>query len=48
VVLAEAINELTSKLLGLTAEELILALVVFLILMFGWDKIRDWMENKDK
>ena len=48
MVLPEVIGELVSKVLGLTAEDLIFALVVFLILMWGWDKIRDWMENREK
>ena len=48
MVLPEVISELFGKLLTLSAEDLILALIVFLILMFGWDKIRDWMENIEK
>ena len=48
MVLPEVISDLVGKLLGLTAEELIFALVVFLILMWGWDKIRDWMEDREK
>ena len=48
MVLPEAISAIAAKLLEINAEDLILALVIFLILMWGWDKIRDWMEQKEK
>jgi len=48
MVLPEVIGQLMSKLLSLNAEDLILATIVVYFLMYFWDKIRDYMENKEK